>query len=102
MNLNELNGVIADFVQIGFMEAVKAYEPSKDLVRKAEVKGWLKMMLIDEKAFRYLEDNGFIKAFRKGSGKNSPLFYSKKEIKQAISMAKINNIMIREQLLTKN
>lgn len=26
IDLNELNAVIADFVQVGFMEAVKAYK----------------------------------------------------------------------------
>lgn len=51
IDLNELNAVIADFVQVGFMEAVKDYEPAQDLVRASEVDGWLRMMKIDEKKF---------------------------------------------------
>lgn len=31
MDFNELNGIIADFVQVGYMTAVKAYEPSTRL-----------------------------------------------------------------------
>lgn len=98
MDIQELNGIISDFVQVGFMEAVKAYEPSKDLIRKSEVKGWLKMMLIDERIFNNLEEKGIIKAVRKGTGKNSPLYYSKKEIKQAMSLVKINRIVIKERI----
>ena len=98
MDLQELKGIIADFVQVGFMEAVKSYEPSKDLLRKNEVKGWLKMMLISDMQVNYLEENGYIKAVRMGTGRNSPFCYSKKEIKQALSMAKINSILIKEQL----
>lgn len=42
MDIQELNTVIADFVQVGYMQAVKAYEPPQDFVRVSEVKQWLK------------------------------------------------------------
>lgn len=96
IDLNELNAVIADFVQVGFMEAVKAYEPAQDLVRASEVDGWLRMMKIDEKKFKSLCRKGIIQAVRKGTGRNSPLYYSKKEIKQALSMANIGWLLAKE------
>ena len=93
MDFNEINGIIEDFVQIGYMTAVKAYEPSQDRVKQTEVKKWLKMMNIDYKRFKSLVDIGTIKVVRVGKSKNSPLFYSKKEIKQALAAVKISNII---------
>ena len=93
MDFNEINGIIEDFVQIGYMTAVKAYEPAQDRIRLSEVKKWLKMMNVDYKKFKSLVDIGTIKVMRVGKSKNSPLFYSKKEIKQALAAAKISNII---------
>lgn len=98
IDLNELNAVIADFVQVGFMEAVKAYEPARDLVRASEVKEWLRMMHMEQKRFNTLCNQGVIRAVRKGTGRNSPLYYSKKEIKQAMSMANIGCLMTKEEI----
>lgn len=97
IDLNELNAVIADFVQVGFMEAVRAYEPAQDLVRASEVEDWLRMMKIDEKKFKSLCRRGIIQTVRKGTGRNSPLYYSKKEIKQALSMARASMLNTLEQ-----
>ncbi|WP_130893125.1 hypothetical protein [Paraprevotella xylaniphila] len=95
MDIQELNSVIADFVQVGYMQAVKAYEPPQDLVRASEIKLWLKMMRIDIKRFNRLVSEGVIRATRKGVGRNSPLYYSKAEVKQALSMANIAGIVAR-------
>lgn len=94
ISVQDLNRIIADFVQVGFMEAVRAYEPSQDLIRKSEVKKWLKLMMISEKDFKKLLASDCIKEIRLGEGRNSPLYYSKKEIKQALSMMKVNNVII--------
>ena len=94
ISVQELNGIIADFVQVGFMQAVKAYEPSQDMVRKTEVKQWLKMMLISDVEFRKLLNSGLVKPIRLGEGRNSPLYYSKKDIKQALSLMKVNNVIV--------
>lgn len=95
MEFSELSDSLQRFVQIGFMEAVKAYEPAQDRVRLKDVKAWLKMMLIDYKTFKVLVDKGTIKARRIGTAKNSPLYFSKKEIKQALAtvdlLKKIND-----------
>ena len=95
IEFSELNDSLQRFVQVGFMEAVKAYEPAQDRLRLKDVKAWLKMMLIDYKTFKALVDRGAIKARRTGTAKNSPLYYAKKEIKQALAtadlMKKIND-----------
>lgn len=86
---DELCRMMSDFTQIGFMEAVKAYEPAQDLLRVRDVKKWLKIMLIDENKFESLVHSGVIKAKRMGTGKNSPFYFSKKEIKSALVANKI-------------
>lgn len=94
----ELNAIIADFVQIGYMEAIKAYEPSQDYIRLSEVKGWLKIMRIDKKRFDVLVERGIIKPARRGAGKNSPLYFSKKEIKQALAMSKVSKLIADDEI----
>lgn len=58
IEFNELRDSIQKFVQVGFMEAVRAYEPSQDRLRQKDVKKWLKMMLIDYRTFKVLVDKG--------------------------------------------
>ena len=75
------------------MTAVQAYEPCQDTIRLSEVKKWLKMMHVDYKKFKTLVDIGIIKARRIGTSKNSPLYYSKLEIKQALAAVKVSNLI---------
>lgn len=96
MDIQELNRMVADFVQVGFMQAVKVYDPPQDRVRKSEVKKWLRIANLDQSRFERLVEAGVIKPFRVGKGKNSPFFYSKKEIKQAFSMATIGEMINRK------
>ena len=42
MNIEEIQSIMIDSYQVGYMEAVKAYEPAQDLIRQREVKKWLK------------------------------------------------------------
>lgn len=93
MDIQELNAVISDFVQVGYMEAVKAYEPEQDLIKKTDVEEWLKKMRMDVKKFHKLIKIEIIKPFKKGNSINSPLFYSKKEIKQAFSMVNVSRLI---------
>lgn len=85
IEFNELKETLQRFVQVGFMEAVRAYEPAQDRLRQKDVREWLKMMLIDYNTFKALVKKGAIKPRRYGSAVNSPLYYSKKEIKQAMA-----------------
>lgn len=98
MNIEELQSIMIDSYQVGYMEAVKSYEPSQDLIRLSEVKKWLKMMKIDLKKFNTLVNKDFIKPIRKGTSRNSPLYYSKKEIKQALSMSNVSGLIVKETI----
>lgn len=93
IDIHELNRIIADFVQVGYMQAVKVYDPPQDKVRKSEVKKWLRIANLDQRKFDRLVKAEIIKPFRTGEGRNSPFFYSKKEIKQAFSMAAIGEMI---------
>lgn len=98
ITLNELYDVVADFVQIGYMEAVRTYEPPQDSVRQSEVRKWLQMMCVDYKTFNALVHKGLINPHRSGTSANSPLVYSKKEIKQALATVKINRLMVNKYI----
>ena len=98
MNIEEIQSIMIDSYQVGYMEAVKAYEPAQDLIRQREVKKWLKMMKRDLKRFNVLVGKELIKPVRKGEGKNSPLYYSKAEIKQVFSLANVSGIVAREAI----
>lgn len=89
MNAEDFTRMIIESYQIGFMEAMRAYEPSNDLVKASEVKSWLKMMHIEQKKFKQLCDSGKMKIIRKGNSKNSPIYYSKSEIKKALFTTKV-------------
>lgn len=98
MKIEELNRIVADFVQVGWMQAVKMYEPPQDRVRLSEVKQWLRMACLDYKTFQRLVKSEVIKPFRTGKGKNSPLFYSKAAIKQAFSALDMGRMLVSNQL----
>ena len=98
MDIGDIQSIMIDRYQVGYMEAVKAYEPAQDLIRLRDVKKWLKMMQIDLKRFNILVSKELIKPIRKGESKNSPLYYSKAEIKQALSLANISSMMAKEKV----
>ena len=98
MDIGDIHSIMIDSYQVGYMEAVKAYEPAQDLIRLRDVKKWLKMMQIDLKRFNILVSRELIKPIRKGESKNSPLYYSKAEIKQALSLANISSMMAKEKV----
>ena len=98
MNIEEIQSIMIDSYQVGYMEAIKAYEPAQDLIRQKDVKKWLNMMKIDFKRFNILVGNKLINPIRKGESRNSPLYYSKAEIKQALSLANVSGIMSREKI----
>lgn len=98
MNIEELQSIMIDSYQVGYMEAIKAYEPSQDFIRLSDVKKWLRIMKIDLKKFNTLVHKEIIKPIRKGESRNSPLYYSKTEIKQALSMANVSGLLTKETI----
>lgn len=85
MHFVDIQGLLIDVWQVGYMEAMRAYEPVRDEIRKADIAGWLKIIKVDRRVFRNLENAGLIKARKLGKGRNSPLIYSKTEIKKALA-----------------
>lgn len=97
LTIEELGGIIVDFVHIGYNLAIKDYDPPQDKLRQSEVKKWLKFRKIDFKTFQELEKQGLIHA-RKGEAVNSPLYYSKKEIHEAFATMRLNRLIITNEL----
>lgn len=98
MRIEDIQSIMIDSYQVGYMEAIKAYEPSQDFIRLSDVKKWLKIMKIDLKKFNALVHKEIIKPIRKGESRNSPLYYSKTEIKQALSMANVSGLLTKETI----
>ena len=95
--INELGGIIADFVRVGYNSAVADYDPPQDKLRLSEVKKWIKFRNIELKTFQELEKQDLIHA-RKGESVNSPLYYSKKEIQEAFATTRLNRLIITNEL----
>lgn len=91
MKPEDFSRMITDAYQVGFAEAVRMYEPSRDLIRAKEAKAWLKMIHANEKVLDY------VKPVRKGKGKNSPIYYSKSEIKKTLLTAKASMLSAMEK-----
>lgn len=87
IEFSQLCRLLSDYVQVGYMGAVKAYEPARDMLRQSEVDSWLKMTYADKGLFRKLVRLGAVKPKRIGTAKNSPLYYSKEEIRRVLAAA---------------
>lgn len=98
MRVEEIMPILEGAFQVGFMEAIKSYEPTHDMVRNSDVKKWLKMMRIDMRKFEALVKNGCVKPFRLGTGRNSPLYYSKEEIRKAVVASDMAAILTSREL----
>lgn len=95
--IEELGGIIADFVRVGYNSAVADYDPPQDKLRQSEVKKWLKFRHIDFRTFQELEKQGLIHA-RKGTAVNSPLYYSKAEIQKALATMRVNRYFVNDKI----
>ncbi len=93
MTLEQIGGMISAFIEIGRMQAVKAYEPTADMIRAAELETWCKATGTDWRKVRVLIGRGVIAKRRMGTGKNSPLVYSKEEVKREVAKAGIASEM---------
>lgn len=89
----DLRNMITDAVEVGFMKAVRTYDPDTDSIRATQVKSWLKRNNVEPKLFQSLIDDGSIVGRRKGTAKNSPIYYSKEEIRQAVMSVKQASVL---------
>lgn len=96
--INELGGIIADFVRVGYNSAVADYDPSQDKLRLSEVKKWLKFRHVEYKTFQSLVDMGLIHTRRLGVAVNSPLYYSKAEIQKAFATMRVNKLFVNDKI----
>lgn len=95
--INELGGIIADFVRVGYNSAVADYDPPQDKLRLSEVKKWLHFRHIDMQAFQKLVDVGAVHARKYGDAPNSPLYYSKAEIQKAFATMRVNRLFVNDK-----
>lgn len=93
MSIDNLRNLIQDCIEVGYMRAVKDYDSEEDSIRATQVDNWLRKNNIAKKIFKALVENGKIIGRRKGFAQNSPIYFSKAEIKSAI-MVENNAIKI--------
>lgn len=98
MTIEQIGAMMADFVQIGYMTAVKAYEPTSDELRLKDVEKWCRATFTDYKTLQRLIKAGIVRSYRKGDSRNSPLYYSKAEIKQAIINARLSKYITEDNI----
>ena len=98
LTIEDLGGIIADFVRVGYNSAVADYDPPQDKLRRSEVKKWLKFRKIEFKTFQSLVDKGLIHARHSGSAVNSPLVYSKAEIQKALAIMRVDRLVINDKI----
>lgn len=98
MSIEEIGGIIADFVRVGYNTAVADYDPPQDKLRQSEVKKWLKFRHVELKDFQILEEKGLIHARRSGSAVNSPLVYSKAEIQKALATMRVDRLFVNDKI----
>ena len=98
LTIEDLGGIIADFVRVGYNSAVADYDPPQDKLRLSEVKKWLKFRKIEFKTFQTLVDKGLIHARQSGSAANSPLVYSKAEIQKALAIMRVDRLFINDKM----
>lgn len=98
MTIEQIGEMMADFVQIGYMTAVRAYEPTSDELRIKDVEKWCRATFTDYEKLCRLIKAGVVAPHRRGESKNSPLFYSKAEIKQAIINARLSQYIVDDKV----
>lgn len=92
MNLSDIKDIVARSVELGYLQALKAIEPAADTLRQSEVRKWLRTQNIKPSKFDAMVAEGLVRSYRRGSAANSPLYYSKKEIKQALLIGRVEEI----------
>lgn len=98
MTIEEIGGIIADFVRVGYNTAVADYDPPQDEIRQSELKKWLNFRHVEYKTFQALKKKGLIHARRSGSAVNSPLVYSKAEIQKALATMRVDRLFVNDKI----
>ncbi len=96
LNYGDIQNLVADSVQLGYMRAVRSFEPASDNVKGTDLDGWCLAAGVDKETLTKLIKRGAIKKQRTGTARNSPIVYSKSEIKQAMLSLLLSNINKRD------
>lgn len=96
ISLFQLKELISEMTEVGYMRAVRQYEPHMDEVSRREVLGWFKILGLEPSFLEKMESEGLVKGKRKGAGKNSPVYYSKVKVKEALASLKINTFLLNK------
>ena len=96
MNFSDIQSIVADSVQLGYMYAIKSFEPVADMIKECELNAWCLSVGVGKKTVAKLIKNGALKKQRTGTARNSPFVYSKSEIKQAMLSLSLSNMNKRE------
>mgnify|MGYP000308524764 CR=1 FL=1 len=65
MDIGDIQSIMIDSYQVGYMEAVKAYEPAQDLIRLRDVKKVAKNDADRLETIQYPRKQGTDKAYQK-------------------------------------
>lgn len=94
IDLFELKNICMGMSKLGACEAMKAYSPSSDELKKNEARRWLTSMGYDAALLDKMVDDGLVsRPYRKGKATNSPLFFSKLEIMSALNAMNMSRII---------
>lgn len=89
LKASDVKRLVMEAVSLGVMQAVKAYEPAADWVRKKDLLEWLKIVDADYSDFRRLEKAGLVRCKRSGDSERSPIVYSKVDVMEAFLTRKL-------------
>lgn len=98
ISLEQIQTLIIDAVQVGYMEAVKAYEPTADELKERDVQKWCKATFGNMTRIKRLMRAGVIKGYRKGDYANCALYYSKSAIKKALMTQRLSQFVADDEL----
>lgn len=98
IKIEQIQSIITDAVQIGYMEAIKAYEPYTDELKEKEAQRWCKATFGTWANIKSLMRAGLIKGHRRGDFKNCAIYYSKADIKKALLAQRLSQIIADDEL----
>lgn len=101
ISIEQIQTLISDAVQTGYMEAVKAYEPTADELKEKDVNKWCKATFGNMARIKRLIRAGIIKGYRKGDYANCALYYSKSAIKKALMAQRLSQFIADDELREK-
>lgn len=84
LELFDLKNLLIDAAKLGAEAAEKRRSPDSDRMKQREVHRWLKSVGLRPSILKKWEDDNLVHSSRMGSGKNSPLVYSRLEIEAVL------------------